>query len=99
MKRRNTDLTGVELPAAIGGRPMGRIRATGLWRIRRLWRSLAHLAALGLKRTMDVLGASLLLVLLLPLLVLIAVMIKLEDPGPVLFWALFPAVLFDQILA
>jgi lipopolysaccharide/colanic/teichoic acid biosynthesis glycosyltransferase len=38
-----------------------------------------------LKRTFDLLGASLMLVLFAPLLVLVALIIRLEDRGPVLF--------------
>ncbi len=38
-----------------------------------------------LKRTMDVVGAALLLVLLSPLMLLIAVLIKLTSPGPVIY--------------
>src|SRR5258708_33190058 len=37
------------------------------------------------KRCMDVILAGLLLILLLPLILLIAVLIKLDSPGPVLF--------------
>lgn len=42
-------------------------------------------ASLALKRTIDVVGAAAGLVLLAPLLALIAVLIKLDSPGPVIF--------------
>lgn len=40
----------------------------------------------SLKRALDVVGAAALLVALAPLLALVAVLIKLHDGGPVLFW-------------
>jgi Undecaprenyl-phosphate glucose phosphotransferase len=42
-------------------------------------------AATTIKRAFDVLGASLLLLLLLPFFLVIAILIKLDSPGPVLF--------------
>jgi len=42
-------------------------------------------AGLSIKRGMDVAGAISLIVLLLPLLVVLAILIKLDSPGPVLF--------------
>lgn len=42
--------------------------------------------ALVLKRAVDILGAVLGIVLLVPVLALIAVFIKLDSPGPVFFW-------------
>ena len=86
MTDRPMDSAHVELPAAIGGRPMGRLRATGAWRRRRLSTAFVRVTVLAAKRTMDVVGALALLILLLPVFALIGVMIKLEDPGPVLFW-------------
>lgn len=75
-----------DLPSAIGGARAGRLRAVGLWRLRRLWSNLIRVATLALKRVVDILGALLLLTLLAPLFAGIALLIKLEDPGPVLFW-------------
>jgi lipopolysaccharide/colanic/teichoic acid biosynthesis glycosyltransferase len=40
---------------------------------------------LGCKRIIDVIGASIALVLLLPLLIVVALAIFLDDPGPILF--------------
>ena len=45
-------------------------------------------AGLGLKRLMDIVGASLVLMFLSPLLALIALLIKLDSSGPVLYRAL-----------
>jgi exopolysaccharide biosynthesis polyprenyl glycosylphosphotransferase len=45
-------------------------------------------AGLGLKRLVDIMGASLALLLLSPLFALIAVLIKLDSPGPVFYRAL-----------
>jgi lipopolysaccharide/colanic/teichoic acid biosynthesis glycosyltransferase len=44
-----------------------------------------HTYALGLKRLMDVLGAAFGLLALLPVLVVIAIVVKLDSPGPSLF--------------
>jgi lipopolysaccharide/colanic/teichoic acid biosynthesis glycosyltransferase len=52
----------------------------------RAWPAASRLAPADLaKRSLDVTGAALGLVLLAPLMVLIAVLIRLESPGPVLF--------------
>lgn len=51
----------------------------------RLTRSPLSLAEIALKRGFDVLAASLILILAAPLLLIIAVLIRLDSPGPVLF--------------
>lgn len=43
-------------------------------------------AEFGIKRSIDVIGAGLALIILSPLLVVVALAIKLDSPGPVLFW-------------
>ena len=40
-----------------------------------------------MKRLIDVLGAALLLVVLLPLLLLLAVLVRLTSPGPAVYWS------------
>jgi lipopolysaccharide/colanic/teichoic acid biosynthesis glycosyltransferase len=46
-----------------------------------------HTSGTGaLKRLVDVVGAGLLLILLSPLFLVVALLIKLTDGGPVLFW-------------
>lgn len=51
----------------------------------RLTRPMLSTAAILAKRSFDLLAASLILVLALPLLLIIALLIKLDSPGPVLF--------------
>ena len=80
------DGTDVKLSVAIDGRRAGVVRARALWRARRIWGRLSSTGAVAVKRGVDVAGALVLLVLLSPLFALIALLIKLEDPGPVLFW-------------
>jgi undecaprenyl-phosphate galactose phosphotransferase len=48
--------------------------------------NLARLPQRILKRSLDIVGSALLLVLLSPLFAVLAFLIKLEDGGPVLFW-------------
>lgn len=50
-----------------------------------LFRIPTNLVALGIKRTMDILGSLVGLILTAPLMVLIAMAIKLDSPGPILF--------------
>jgi lipopolysaccharide/colanic/teichoic acid biosynthesis glycosyltransferase len=45
----------------------------------------ARLARLAAKRIVDIVGASLVLLFLLPLLIVVAIAIKVSDPGPALF--------------
>ena len=84
MKRQDDPV--VDLPDAIGGRPGGRLRAASRWRTRRVRSNVATAAAVALKRAVDVVGAIALMVLFLPIFLVVPILIKLEDPGPVLFW-------------
>lgn len=45
----------------------------------------ARLARLAAKRTLDIIGALLVLLFLMPLLIVVAIAIKVSDPGPALF--------------
>ena len=68
----------------------GRFVAGAVW-LRRAWRfqaarSLTGAADGGVKRAIDVIGAVFLLTALTPLLCVVALLIKLTDGGPVLFW-------------
>jgi exopolysaccharide biosynthesis polyprenyl glycosylphosphotransferase len=65
---------------------------TGLHRARVWFQRVARVAAASvgerLKRLVDVVGAAVLLLALSPLFLIVALLIKLNDRGPVLFWQL-----------
>lgn len=71
-------------------RRYGSGRGRGLGRLRFIWKKYAWLGVVRvaglLKRTLDVLVAGTLLILLIPLFLVVAAAIKLTDGGPVLFW-------------
>ena len=71
--------------AALAGPSPGLLRRARVWRFR-AGRSLAPAAGRLAKRATDVVGAALLLTALSPLLGVVALLIKLNDGGPVLFW-------------
>ena len=71
--------------AALAGPSPGLLRRARVWRFR-AGRSLAPAARKLVKRATDVGGAGLLLTALSPLLCLVALLVKLTDGGPVLFW-------------
>ncbi len=71
--------------AALAGPSPGLFARVRAWRFRAA-RSLSGAADGGVKRAIDILGAVFLLTALAPLLSVVAVLIKLTDGGPVLFW-------------
>jgi lipopolysaccharide/colanic/teichoic acid biosynthesis glycosyltransferase len=71
--------------AALAGPSPGLFGRARAWRFRAA-RSLAGAADGGVKRAIDVMGAVFLLTTLTPLLCVVALLIKLTDGGPVLFW-------------
>jgi lipopolysaccharide/colanic/teichoic acid biosynthesis glycosyltransferase len=67
----------------VAQRPLGRWRLNAyVLRKRLAWRAVV-VSALFIKRTFDILGSLLALILLSPLFLLVAILIKLEDRGPV----------------
>ena len=69
-----------------GGLPQANVlRRLRWWQRKAAW-FLATQGAPAAKRGIDIVGALLLLVLLSPLLLVVALLIKLADGGPVLFW-------------
>lgn len=77
-----------ELYRRYGEEPTG---AGGLWRRLRFWRKkYAWAVVVGgaslVKRTLDVIVSFVMLIALLPLFLVVALLIKLTDGGPVLFW-------------
>jgi lipopolysaccharide/colanic/teichoic acid biosynthesis glycosyltransferase len=91
--------SGAGVPEPCIGIPTGRTwgldeEASSGWtfyrRLRFLWRQSWWLLsrALGwrIKRALDIVAATVLLVLLIPLFLVVALLIKLTDGGPVLFW-------------
>lgn len=82
--------TGCELLYPAAGPSLGEVVASRLvWRSERPYFAVGAPAlqpgALVVKRVMDVVGATLLLVLLMPLLLALALLVMLDSPGPVLF--------------
>jgi lipopolysaccharide/colanic/teichoic acid biosynthesis glycosyltransferase len=84
-----------QVPAGTAGQNAGSVHPLGArkGRLRRWLRYWVLVLAyhfrfdyLSLKRLIDIAGAALLLVLLLPLFVVVAVLIKLSNGGPILFW-------------
>lgn len=73
-------------PALMNDTPWSRAGFHARTRLRRMiWRSVIQ-GALAVKRTTDIVISALALVLFSPVFLLLAVLIKLEDGGPVLFW-------------
>lgn len=76
----------VAIPRAIAGGHTLRLRAAFRSTVRRLLWTATIRGALALKRALDVVGSLGLLIVLSPVFLLVPVLIKLEDGGPVLFW-------------
>jgi lipopolysaccharide/colanic/teichoic acid biosynthesis glycosyltransferase len=68
-----------------GGGPLVRFRPARAWLKRAVWTATTRSAA-RLKRAVDVCAAAVLLVALGPLLLLVALAVRLQDGGPALFW-------------
>lgn len=70
-------------PAAVGLGPEAALSATG-WAPAWRWLATRPVRAVA-KRSLDLIGASLLILLLLPVLIAVALAVKMTSPGPVLF--------------